>query len=73
MTPPPLSILTLNYELSIFLLMFDHLPLKMGTSFMNELHSRDMAALTIIGDVMYFIADQNSGQQNSARKSRHWL
>ena len=53
--------------------MFDHLPLKMGTSFMNELHSRDMAALTIIGDVMYFIADQNSGQQNSARKSRHWL
>ena len=72
MTPPPLSILTPNYELSIFFfLMFDHLPLKMGTSFMNELHSRDMAALTIIGDVMYFIADQNSDQQNSALKYRH--
>ena len=64
----PLRRLFDTFELSIFFLTFDHLPLKMVTSFMNALHSRDMAALTIIGDVMYFIADQNSGG-----KSRNWL
>ena len=61
------------FDTLLFVIMFDHLPLKMMTSFMNDLYSRDMAALTIIGYVMYFISEQNSGQQNSAQKSRQWL